>query len=231
MIEHFKFVQAHTTAHAEDHDPGAVGALRPRRRRRRSTRRSIPRSRRSSPTSARPTEGGARLRGRRLPLSAARRGVHRHAVRSEIPPADEGRAATIPNKLGDRLRRPDQRRDVGHPVRHDDHHASVPRQLPIDLHGRGRLRAGRRKCCSTRSRCTAISWSTTTSAPAVSSRCGCCPRARPWCSASSPPRAGQLESQGRAQAPHRRGGEIRSTRPALPVRRNAASPRPRKATR
>ncbi len=44
-------------------------------------------------------------------------------------------------------------------------------------------------------------------------------------------KTGKLESQGRAQAPHRRGGEIRRHRPALPLRRNAASPRPRKATR
>ena len=35
-------------------------------------------------------EGGARLRRCRLPLPAARRSVHRHAVRPEIPPADEG---------------------------------------------------------------------------------------------------------------------------------------------
>ena len=35
-----------------------------------------------------------------------------------------------------------------------------------------------RTCCSTRSTCTAISWSTTTSVRAASSRCGCCRRAR-----------------------------------------------------
>ena len=32
--------------------------------------------------------------------------------------------------------------DLRHPGRHDDHHASVPRQLPVDLRGVGRLRAG-----------------------------------------------------------------------------------------
>ena len=36
----------------------------------------------------------------------------------------------------------DQRGDVGHSRRHDDHHASVPRQFPLDLHRLGRLRAG-----------------------------------------------------------------------------------------
>ena len=44
-----------------------------------------------------------------------------------------------------RLCRHDQRRDRGHPGRHDHHHASVPRQFPLDLHQRGRrLRADRR---------------------------------------------------------------------------------------
>ena len=34
-----------------------------------------------------------------------------------------------PDMLGRALRRSHQHRDVRHPVRHDDHHASVPRQL------------------------------------------------------------------------------------------------------
>ena len=38
----------------------------------------------------------------------------------------------------------DQRRDVGHSGRHDDHDASVPRQFPLHLRGERRLRAGRR---------------------------------------------------------------------------------------
>ena len=37
------------------------------------------------------------------------------------------------------LRRSHQRGNVGHSVRHDDHDASVPRQLQIDLHGVRRL--------------------------------------------------------------------------------------------
>ncbi len=40
------------------------------------------------------------------------------------------------------LCRHDQRGDVRHSRRHDHHHASVPRQLPLDLHRLGRLRAG-----------------------------------------------------------------------------------------
>ena len=116
------------------------------------------------------------------------------------------------------------------PVRHDDHDASVPRQLQIDLHGRGRLRRRCRGAVRPASTCTAISWNTTPSAPAASSRCGCCRRAR----GRARPRHHQdrqARKQGRAQAPHRRGGEIRrrSTSSACPA--NAASPRPRKATR
>ena len=44
-------------------------------------------------------------------------------------------------------------------------------------------------------------------------------------------KTGKLESQGRAQAPHRRGGEIRRRSTSSASRRNAASPRPRRATR
>ena len=79
-----------------------------------------------------------------------------------------------------------------------------------------RLRAGGRSCCSTASTCTAISWNTTASAPAASSRCASCPRARPSCSVSSPanPAAGKPR---RDQAPHRAGGEIHRHRSALPV--------------
>ncbi len=40
----------------------------------------------------------------------------------------------------------------------------------------------------------------------------------------------RARKQGRAQAPYRRGGEVCEPRPALPRRRSAASPRPRRAT-
>ena len=100
-----------------------------------------------------------------------------------------------PEELPARLRADDQRGDVGHSRRHDDHHASVPRQFPLDLHRRGRLRAGGRRCCSTPSTCTAISWSTTPSAPAASSRCASCRRASRWCSASSPRRPARSKSK------------------------------------
>ena len=77
-----------------------------------------------------------------------------------------------------------------------DHHACLPRQLPLDLDFVGRLRADRRAACSASATTTAISWNTTASAPAASSRCASCRRARrsPW-SASSPRRAARLESK------------------------------------
>ena len=90
MIDHFKFVARAHQAHAEDHHSGAVGDLRPadgdadRQGGLSEARRVLRRSRPGLP------KGRARLRRCRLPLPAARRSVHRHAVRSEIPPADEG---------------------------------------------------------------------------------------------------------------------------------------------
>ncbi len=47
-----------------------------------------------------------------------------------------------PDQLPHGLCQHDQRGDLGHSRRHDHHHASVPRQFPIDLRGVGRLRAG-----------------------------------------------------------------------------------------
>ena len=86
-------------ADAEDDDPVAVGGAFPRRPRRRAgldlSRHGglLPRSRPDLP------QGGARLRRRRLPLSAARRGQPDLSVRSEADPAgarprrESGRAA------------------------------------------------------------------------------------------------------------------------------------------
>ena len=85
MIEHFKFVAAHTKQHAEDHDSGAVGDLWPPGRAADRCRTIYPRHRRDLRRS-RPglQESRARLRRCRLPLSAARRSLHRHAVRREV---------------------------------------------------------------------------------------------------------------------------------------------------
>ena len=188
MIEHFKFVAAHTSAtpkmtipspsslhfrYGRDAVPEAIYP---------DDGRFLPRPGRELP------QGGARLRRCRLPLSAARRSQLHLSVRSQAarvvdePRREPGRAAA-------RLRPHDQCGDLRRAGRHDDHHASVPRQLPVDLRRLGRLRAGRRDPVQRDQDRTAISWNTTASAPAASSRCASCPRARPWCSAWSPRRA------------------------------------------
>ena len=59
----------------------------------------------------------------------------------------------------------------------------VPRQFPVDLRRLGRLRAGGGAAVQHHQGATAISWNTTASAPAASSRCVSCRRARRWCSA------------------------------------------------
>ena len=82
-------------AHAEDHHPGAVRDLRPadadadRQGDLSQSRQDVRRSRPGL------QESRARLRRCRLPLSAARRSVHRDAVRSEILPDRCATAATI----------------------------------------------------------------------------------------------------------------------------------------
>ena len=76
-----------------------------------------------------------------------------------------------PDKLGAALRRAHQHGDVGHSLRHDDHHAHVPRQLQSTYMGMGGYEE-EQEILSARSRCTATSWNTTPSAPAASSRCG-----------------------------------------------------------
>ena len=65
----------------------------------------------------------------------------------------------------------------GRPEGDDGHHAHVPRQLPLLVGGRGRLRLRRRGALQRARRSTASSWSGTTRARAASSRCASCPRA------------------------------------------------------
>ena len=113
MVEHFKFVAAHTkrTPKITIPAPSAIYG-RPDRDADRQDRVSddgplLGRSRQ------RLQEGGARLRRRRLPLSAARRSVHRHAVRSEVPrPDDQARRRSGEARAA--LCEADQRGDVGH---------------------------------------------------------------------------------------------------------------------
>ena len=113
MIEHFKFVAAHTKRTPKITIP-APSAIYGRPVATPIDKAAYPEHGRVLGRS-RPglQQGGARLRRRRLPLSAARRGVHRHAVRSEVPRADE-EARRRSGEARPALRRPDQRGDVGH---------------------------------------------------------------------------------------------------------------------
>ena len=132
--------------------------------------------------------------------------------------------------LADDYTRADQRIDQGQAGRHDDHHACLPRQLPLDLDFVGRLRADRRAHARRSATTTAISWNTTASAPAASSRCASCRRAtRSSWSASSPRRAARWRARTPSSAASTR---RRSSRRSSSWRsaRNAASPRPRRAT-
>ena len=122
-----------------------------------------------------------------------------------------------PEELPARLRADDQRGDVGHSRRHDHHHASVPRQLPLHLHRLGRLRAGGGDRCSTPSTCTATSWSTTRERAGGFEPLRFVPKGKQVVLGLVTSKTGTLEIQGRDQAPHRRGGEVRAARSALPV--------------
>ena len=174
-------------------------------------------------------QGDPRLLRRRLPLSATRRHRLGDGVRSERARAFQG-ARRRSRHAAEALREAHQRRARRQAGRHDHHHAFVPRQFPLHLHRLGRLRVRRRASCSATPISTAISSNTTASAPAASSRCGSFRRARSSsCSASSPRRAASWKRRTTSSAAStRRPNTSRSTSSAC--RRNAASPRPRKAT-
>ena len=80
-----------------------------------------------------------------------------------------------------------QRRAEAQARRHDGRHPYLPRQLPLVVDRLGRLRLHRRAAVQ-RSRSTGSSSNMTMRARAGSRRCASCPRARWWCSASSPAR-------------------------------------------
>ncbi len=114
--------------------------------------------------------------------------------------------------------------------RHDAGHAPVPRQLQEHARRAPATTSRWPRRCWRRWTSTPTSWSTTTTARATSGRCATCPRARPSCSGLVTTKFGQLEKQGRPEAPHRRGA--RSTRrwSSWRCRRSAASPAPCTAT-
>ena len=143
MLEHFKFLKANTkvmpkmcipspTVMHFRLEPGSVDkkVLRgPRRHLLRSV--------------GRLSQGGEGVLRRRLPLSAVRR--HRLGLSLLGRRDEEGEGAR--HEYGDdrrRLHARHQRVDQGQARRHGDHHACLPRQLPLDLDFVGRLRADRR---------------------------------------------------------------------------------------
>ena len=119
---------------------------------------------------------------------------------------------------------------AGSPEGHDGDHAHVPRQLPLVVGGRGRLRLRRRGAVRRARRSTASSWSGTTRARAASSRCASCRRARSSCSGWSPPSAASSRRRTSSSAASRRPRST-STSTSCACRRSAASRRPSRATR
>ena len=107
------------------------------------------------------------------------------------------------------------RRQAG---RHGDHHAFLPRQFPLHLHRLGRLRVRRRASARRTPISTAISWNTTATAPAASSRCAISPRARSsLCSGWSRRKSGRLERKDDIKRRIDEATKYRRARPALPV--------------
>ncbi len=142
MIEHFKFLQGAHAADAEaDHSVAVIAAfpLRPRCGAGidlsvdgRFLSRSRP-DRTAKWCAPSPTPAAAICSSTRStsPICAIRRCARSIADRGEDP-------AALPGDLC----RHDQRRDFRHSARHDHHHASVPRQFPLELRRQRRLRAG-----------------------------------------------------------------------------------------
>ena len=195
MLEHFKFLKAHTRVDAENvhPEPGdAAFPARAERRRDQGIRRPRCHLRRSGEDLS---AGDPRLLRRRLPLSAIRR--HRLGLSVLAGRTEEGarpRAQRRSSAAGLCPRHQSgARRQAG---RHGDHHACLPRQFPLDLDFRRRLRAGRRNAARQAELRRLFPRIRHRRAPAASSRCGSCRRAtRSSCSASSPPRSGKLEKK------------------------------------
>ena len=173
---------------------------------------------RSSTISARPTEGDQGVLRRRLPLSAVRR--HRLGLSLLGEGAEAGARARRTTSTICRQIYPEVINMAlkAKPADMDDHHACLPRQFPLDLDLVGRLRAGGRDAAWPSATTTAISWNTTPTAPAASSRCASCPRATSSVVLGLvTSKIGRAGEQGRHQAAHRRSRQVRAARPALPV--------------
>ena len=145
--------------------------------------------------------GDRRSRGRRLPLSADRRGQSRLSVRSRVARAGEQHRREPGIIAGDLCEAP-ERHDRGPAGGHDGVHASLPRQLRRRVGRGGRLRAGGRTAVQ-RDRCRRLF-------PRIRLRARRGLRAAAF-SAEGQDRGAwsrhdeerELEIQGRAEAPHR----------------------------
>ena len=214
---------------AEADDPLAEHGALPRRQLRDRPRR-VPRARRrSGPISPRPTPTRWPPRRARLHVSPARR--HQPRLRERPRPArahrlDRRRPRAPARDATSRTSTGRSARPAGRPQRDDTH---VPRERPVDVGCRGRLRLRRRgallgarggrvlpgvrRCPLRRLRAAAVR-------PAGQVR-----GARP-----GHHEAAAARGKGRAQAPDRGGGPLSSTSTSCASRRSAGSRRPSRAT-
>ncbi len=217
MLEHFKFLKAHCQGDAEDDDPGAERVAFPAQSRRGEQGRSIP-------------IVDAIFDDLAMAYQKAIKAFYDAGCRylqfddtawamiccSAGARAVEGARRRSRSTAGD-LRARDQQGAGRQARRHGDHHAFLPRQFPLDLDCVRAATSRWPRICSASAISTAISWNTTATAPAASSRCASSPRARrASCSAWSPRRAGGWSRRTTSSA-HRRGHQICRARPALPV--------------
>ena len=112
-----------------------------------------------------------------------------------------------------------------------DHHACLPRQLPLDLDFVGRLRAGRRAACSAQCNYDGYFLEYDSERAGGFEPLRFLPKGKKIAVVGViTSKSGTLGEQGHRQAPHRRGVEVRAARATGAVARSAASPRPRRAT-
>ena len=184
MIEHFKFVAAHTKRTPKITIPAPSAALRPAGRDADRQARSIRSSTSSSTISAQ-----AYSKAVRAFADAGCRYLQLDEVFIAMLCDPKYRAADAargddPEKLGELYG------DLINTAMSD-----IPADMTITMHlcrgnykstyhGRGRLRRRCRRSCSTDQGARLLHGIRQRRAPAASSRCGCCRRARRWCSAS-----------------------------------------------
>ena len=176
MLDHFKFLKAHTRVTPKMTIPSPAmlhfGSSRPPS----TTKEYADRDAIFDDLAKTYQAGHSRFLRRRLPLPAIRR--HRLGLSLLAGGIEEGaRARTERGASRPRLCRHHQPSVGGQARRYGGHDPRLPRQFPLDLDLRGRLRSRRRGPARGNSTTTAISSNTTPSAPADSSRCAFCQKA------------------------------------------------------